>query len=88
MEPMMGNSGVNFPQSGYLQRVRDLTEQNNIVFIFDEMITGFRIALGGAQEYFGIVPDIAVYGKALGGGFPISCIAGKKEIMDSSPKEK
>jgi glutamate-1-semialdehyde 2,1-aminomutase len=82
MEPMMGNSGVIFPQSGYLQRVRNLTEENNIVFIFDEMITGFRIALGGAQEYFGVVPDLAVYGKALGGGFPISGIAGKKEIMD------
>ena len=82
MEPMMGNSGVNFPDEGYLERVRDLTRENGIVFIFDEMITGFRIALGGAQEFFGVVPDLAVYGKALGGGFPVSAIAGRKEIMD------
>jgi len=82
MEPMMGNSGVNFPRPGYLELARELTQKHGIVLIFDEMITGFRIALGGAQEYFGVVPDLALYGKALGGGFPISCFAGKKEIMD------
>jgi len=80
-EPVM-QRGVILPRKGYLERLRNLCTRNNIVLIFDEVVTGFRIALGGGQEYFGVVPDLAVFSKGMGGGFPISCVAGKEEIMD------
>jgi glutamate-1-semialdehyde 2,1-aminomutase len=81
MEPVLANIGLALPEKGYLNEVRKITEQNDVVLIFDEVVTGFRLSLGGAGEFFGIKPDLATFAKALGGGFPIGAIAGKKEIM-------
>lgn len=81
MEPVLANIGLVLPEKGYLNEVRKITEQNDIVLIFDEVITGFRLALGGASEFFGVTPDLATFAKALGNGVPIAAIAGKKEIM-------
>ncbi|EHP87592.1 glutamate-1-semialdehyde 2,1-aminomutase [Methanotorris formicicus] len=82
VEPVMGNVGCILPKEGYLEFLREITEENGILLIFDEVITGFRLARGGAQEYFDVVPDLATLGKILGGGFPIGAIVGKKEIME------
>ncbi|WP_353949097.1 aspartate aminotransferase family protein [Sporolactobacillus sp. Y61] len=82
MEPVMLDSGPVLPKKGYLKEVRKLTEDYQILLIFDEVITGFRLAPGGAQAYFHVTPDLAVFAKAIAGGFPISLVAGKKEIMD------
>ncbi|HKV58665.1 MAG TPA: aspartate aminotransferase family protein [Ktedonobacteraceae bacterium] len=82
MEPVMCNSGMVEPASGYLEAVRAMTEYYGVLLIFDEVITGFRIALGGAQEVYGVKPDIAVYAKAVAGGFPLSVIAGQQAVMD------
>lgn len=81
-EPVMGNIGCVPPKEGYLQFLREITEENNILLIIDEVITGFRISKGGAQEYYDITPDFATFGKIVGGGFPIGAIAGKKEYME------
>lgn len=70
------------PQPGFLQGVRDLTRQYGIVMIMDEVVTGFRYALGGAQAYFGITPDLATYGKIIGGGLPFGAVAGRADILD------
>jgi glutamate-1-semialdehyde 2,1-aminomutase len=70
------------PKEGFLEALRELTEQHGAVLIFDEVITGFRLALGGAQEYYGVIPDIATLGKVLGGGFPLAAYVGKEEIMN------
>jgi glutamate-1-semialdehyde aminotransferase len=70
------------PKDNFLQKLADLCEKKNIVLIFDEMWTGFRMALGGAQEYFGITPDLATYSKAIANGMPISVLTGKRKIMD------
>ncbi|ABR55134.1 glutamate-1-semialdehyde-2,1-aminomutase [Methanococcus vannielii SB] len=87
LEPMMGNVGCILPKDGYLKFLREITEENGIILIFDEVITGFRLSKGGAQEYYGVKADIATLGKILGGGFPIGAIAGKKELMEQfSPK--
>ncbi|WP_423793207.1 glutamate-1-semialdehyde 2,1-aminomutase [Methanocaldococcus indicus] len=83
VEPVMGNVGCILPKEGYLKFLREITEENDILLIFDEVITGFRLSKGGAQEYFGVVPDLATLGKILGGGFPIGAIVGKEEIMDN-----
>ncbi len=82
VEPVMGNIGCIQPQEGYLKFLREITAENNIVLIFDEVITGFRVAEGGAQEYYGITPDLVTLGKILGGGFPMGALAGKKELME------
>jgi len=82
IEPVIGNAGVILPNDGYLQEIRKITREEGIVLIFDEVITGFRLALGGAQEYYGVVPDMATLGKVMGGGFPIAAYGGKKEIME------
>lgn len=82
LEPVMGNVGCIPPKKGYLEFLRDITLENNIILIFDEVITGFRIAAGGAQEYFGVTPDLVTMGKILGGGFPMGAFAGKKELME------
>ena len=82
VEPIMGNIGFIPPKIGYLEFLRKLTSENDIILIFDEVITGFRIAEGGAQEYFGVTPDLVTFGKILGGGFPIGALAGKKELME------
>jgi glutamate-1-semialdehyde 2,1-aminomutase len=86
VEPVIGNAGVILPQKNYLHDLRRITKENGILLIFDEVITGFRLALGGAQEYFGVEPDLVTLGKILGGGFPIGAYGGKKDIMeDISP---
>ena len=72
------------PKDNYLQKLRDITKQNGALLIYDEVVTGFRFALGGAQEYFGVIPDLAVFGKAMGGGLPLSAVVGKKEIMQKA----
>jgi len=82
VEPVLANMGLILPQKNYLREMRKITKENDIPLIFDEVITGFRVSLGGAQEYFGIRPDITTLGKALSNGFVISAVGGKKEIMD------
>ena len=77
LEPM----NVAYPEDNFLEKVKEITHQNNALLIFDEMITGFRFALGGASEYFGVTPDLATFGKAMANGYPISAICGKKEYM-------
>ena len=74
-------AGVTPPAPGFLQRLRELTERHGVVLIFDEIVTGFRVALGGAQEYYGVTPDLAAFGKSMGNGMPISAIVGRREIM-------
>ena len=69
------------PKPGFLEGLRKITEQNGIVLIFDEVVTGFRFAYGGAQAYYGVTPDLATFGKVIGGGFPLAAIAGKADIM-------
>jgi glutamate-1-semialdehyde 2,1-aminomutase len=81
MEPIMINAGVIEPRPGYLERVRELCDQHAVVLIFDEVIAGFRVSLGGAAERYGVTPDLATYGKALAGGWPVSAIAGKADLM-------
>jgi glutamate-1-semialdehyde 2,1-aminomutase len=81
-EPVMCNSGCIPPKEGYLQGLRDLCDQYGIALIFDEVITGFRLGLGGAQQYFGVTPDLSIFAKAMGNGYPISAIVGKKEWME------
>ena len=81
MEPILCNTCVIHPKQGYLEGVRRLCDQHGVVLIFDEVITGFRVAPGGAQELLGVMPDLAVYAKALGAGYPIAALAGKREIM-------
>jgi len=71
VEPVMGNVGCIPPREGYLEFLRQITSENGIILIFDEVITGFRLAEGGAQEYYGVTPDLVTFGKILGGGFPI-----------------
>jgi len=83
IEPVLGNIGPILPKKGYLEDVRKVTDENDVVLIFDEVITGFRLAMGGAQEYYGITPDMTTLGKILGGGFHIGVIGGKKEIMEN-----
>lgn len=82
MVPIMFGPGAGaFPREGYLEGMRDICTKNGIVLIFDEIITGFRVAQGGAQELFGVLPDLAVYAKAIAAGFPMGLISGRKEIM-------
>jgi glutamate-1-semialdehyde 2,1-aminomutase len=82
MEPVMGNAGVIPPRSGYLEAVRRLTQQRGILLIFDEVITGMRIAAGGAQARFGVVPDITVVSKVLGGGVPIAAFGASRALFE------
>lgn len=77
LEPM----NVCFPEDDFLSKVKELTHQHGAILVFDETITGFRYALGGAQEYFGVIPDLATFGKGLANGYPISALTGKAEIM-------
>lgn len=81
VEPVIGNIGVVVPREGFLGALRELTERYGVVLIFDEVITGFRLGLGGAQEYYGVKPDLTTLGKVLGGGFPLAAYAGREEIM-------
>ena len=81
-EPILCNSGCLPPEEGFLEFLREITKRNGTLLIFDEVITGYRLKLGGAQEHFGVVPDLATYAKAVGGGFPLSVLAGSAEVMD------
>ena len=81
VEPIAGNMGVVLPEKGFLKGLRDITERYGALLIFDEVITGFRVSPGGAQELFGIQPDLTCLGKIIGGGFPVGAYGGKKEIM-------
>jgi len=81
IDPVLYSCGCILPDTEYLEFLRDITEQYGIVLIFDEMITGFRLAPGGAQEYYSVTPDLAVFGKALSNGFPLSVVVGKRDLM-------
>lgn len=81
MEPMPCNVGAIRPRPGYLEGARELCTRHGCLLIFDEVITGFRLALGGAQERFGVVPDLATFGKAMAAGFPLAAVAGRREVM-------
>lgn len=82
VEPVAANMGVVPPEEGFLQGLRDITKQYGTVLIFDEVITGFRLALGGAQAYYGVTPDMTTFGKIVGGGMPMAVYGGRREIMD------
>lgn len=81
LEPIAANMGVVPPEPGFLEGLRKITEEYGVILIFDEVITGFRVAYGGAQELYGITPDLTCLGKIIGGGFPVGAFGGKKEIM-------
>ena len=83
IEPVAGNMGCVVPRKKYIRTLRALTKKHGIVLIFDEVMTGFRVAYGGAQEYFGIKPDMTCLGKVIGGGLPVGAYGGKAEIMDN-----
>jgi glutamate-1-semialdehyde 2,1-aminomutase len=87
IEAVAGNMGVVPPVVGFLKKLRELTTQHNIILIFDEVITGFRLALGGAQSRFGIAPDMTCLGKIIGGGLPVGAYGGKEEIMSQIAPE-
>ncbi|MHA7647703.1 glutamate-1-semialdehyde 2,1-aminomutase [Nitrosopumilus sp. S4] len=82
VEPILANMGLILPEKNFLYDLRKITKENNIPLIFDEVVTGFRVAPGGAQEHFGIKPDITTMAKALSNGFTISAVGGRKDIMD------
>jgi glutamate-1-semialdehyde 2,1-aminomutase len=82
LEPVPGNMGLVLPKEGYLQGLRNICTREGIVLIFDEVMTGFRLAKGGAQELFGVTPDMTTLGKIIGGGLPVGAYGGKKEIME------
>lgn len=82
VEPVIGNYGVIEPKKDFLQALRTLTREYGSLLIFDEVITGFRLSLGGAQEYFGVKADLVALGKIIGGGFPIGAVAGRREVME------
>ena len=89
VEPVAGNMGVIPPAPGFLQGLRDITAEMDIVLIFDEVITGFRVSQGGAQELYGVTPDLTTLGKIIGGGLPVGAFGGRREIMsDISPLGK
>ena len=82
VEPVPGNAGLYLPQPGYLEFLREITAANGALLLFDEVMTGFRLAKGGAQERFGITPDLSCFGKVIGGGLPVGAFGGRAEIMD------
>ncbi len=87
IEPVAGNMGVIPPNQGFLQSLREITTKHNSLLIFDEVITGFRLAKGGAQEYYDVMPDLTTMGKIIGGGLPVGAYGGRKEIMDKLAPE-
>lgn len=82
IEPVVGNMGCVPPAEGYLQAVRHITQKHGAVLIFDEVMTGFRVSFGGAQQLYGIIPDMTCLGKIIGGGLPVGAFGGRREIMD------
>ena len=87
-EPVMANAGCLLPQDGYLTELAKACKELGILLILDEVITGFRLSRGGAQEVFGVKPDLSTFGKALGGGFQMAAFGGKKEVMDDLVRER
>ncbi len=81
LEPVVGNAGFITPEPGFLEGLRELTKENGALLVFDEVMTGFRISYGGAQERFGVTPDLTTMGKVIGGGLPVGAYGGKAEIM-------
>jgi len=82
LEPVPGNAGLYLPEPGYLEFLRQVAREHGALLIFDEVMTGFRVAKGGAQERFGIKPDLSCFGKVIGGGLPVGAFGGRAEIMD------
>ncbi|MDI6689320.1 MAG: glutamate-1-semialdehyde 2,1-aminomutase [Actinomycetota bacterium] len=82
VEPIAGNMGVVLPQPGFLEGLRKITREYGIILIFDEVITGFRVSYGGAQELYSVIPDLTCLGKIIGGGFPVGAFGGRREIME------
>ena len=82
LEPVVGNSGFIPPSKEFLEGIRALTEKHGALLVFDEVMTGFRISYGGAQQHFGVTPDVTTMGKVIGGGLPVGAYGGKKEIME------
>jgi len=82
IEPIPGNMGVIPPREGFLEGLREICNQHGIILVFDEVITGFRVSFGGAQELYGIIPDLTCLGKIIGGGLPVGAFGGKREIME------
>ncbi len=83
VEPVPGNMGLVIPSEGYLQALRKICDKHNIVLIFDEVMSGFRVGLGGASERFGVKPDLITLGKVIGGGLPVGAFGGRKDLMDN-----
>ena len=83
LEPVMGNMGVVLPEKSFLERARELCSKNGALLIFDEVMTGFRVAMNSAAGKFGVRPDLATYGKIVGGGFPLAALTGPKSVLDS-----
>jgi len=81
IEPIVGNANCILPREGYLQHLRDLCTRHGALLIFDEVMTGFRVALGGAQERYGITPDLSTFGKIIGGGMPVGAYGGRRDLM-------
>lgn len=81
LEPVIGNAGLILPKDGFLEGLREVTEANDALLIFDEVMTGFRVAPGGAQERFGIKPDLSCFGKVIGGGLPVGAFGGRADVM-------
>jgi glutamate-1-semialdehyde 2,1-aminomutase len=82
MEPILCNTCVILPRPGYLEGVRELCDRYGVLLVFDEVISGFRVAAGGAQELLGVLPDLTVLAKSMGGGFPVAAVAGRREVME------
>jgi len=82
LEPVLGNIGPVLPRPGFLETLRKITLENEVLLIFDEVITGFRLSIGGAQEYYKIRPDLTILGKVLGGGLPLSAFGGRRDVME------
>lgn len=82
LEPLASDNACCYCSPGYLERLRELCTEYNVLLCFDEIVNGFRLAPGGAQEYLGVTPDLCTLGKAMAGGLPFSCVAGTKEVMD------
>merc|ERR1712194_801270 len=82
LEPVVGNSGFIKPDKAFLQEIREMCDANGALLVFDEVMTGFRVSYGGAQEYFGVTPDVTTMGKVIGGGLPVGAYGGRKDIME------
>merc|ERR1711937_246466 len=82
LEPVVGNSGFIKPSKEFLQGIRELCDANGALLVFDEVMTGFRVSYGGAQQYFGIKPDVTTMGKVIGGELPVGAYGGRKDIME------